>query len=1240
MKEKSGLTLSSLTAMIALDSTKVNVDGSMRTPCSSLYTRIAMDLNAFDDTNPGNVKGYIDASIGKPDMMLALAEMPQSLRNAWPNYPLNIKADVTGNLQKVLIPMLSIQLPTAFALNASGNAKGFMELANNPYSNKFAAGFHSSLDTYNLSFVKSMLDKSTAKMINIPSLHADADIDIHGADYTVSLRAAEGKGKVSTNAHVNLASMAYNMDMKSTGLNIGHFVKGMQLGSFTGQFSAKGQGIDFKSNATKFNAKADVKHFAYGKYNLNNISADAVLHNCRANIDLVSNNNLVDGKINFDALLNTKKLDATIVTELNNVDFYKLFLVDVPLNLSLCTHVDIMSDFDDFYKVQGMISDITLRDSSNVFRPDDIVMDVLTRTDTTTARIDCGDFLLRLNAQGGYKRLMNSSDKLLSVIERQMKEYTIDQNELRQNLPLMSMKLHCSKDNPIYRFIKYYDIDYDVLDADLRTSVADGINGRMDILGLSTQGYQLDTVKIDIVSYNDPQKMMYNARIKNVAPNDYVFEILLNGKLLEHGIVTGGVFYDANHELGMSIGTEATMTEEGINFRLLPEKPVIAYKPFKLNKDNFIFLNKNNKVKANVDLKADDGMGIQLYSTDSEEAEDHLQDITMSVNKLNLKNLLSAIPYAPNVSGLLNGDIHFMQEADETFSLFLDLNTNSLVYEGCKIGNLGSQLVYMPKEDGSHYVDGHLMLDDTEFASIEGSYNFDTEEINANMIFDKSPMSIVNGFIPDRIIGLEGTAEGRLEILGTKNNPQVNGELFLESASLISVPYGVRMRFDDDPITIKDSKLLFENFQMYSNNDQPLVIRGDIDFSDLDHINTNLRMRAEKFLLVDAKETRRSEAYGQALINFYAMMQGELDKLQVRGKLEVLPSTNLFYILRDSPLTTDNRLKELVTFTDLTAEEPMTIMRPAVDGLNVEMNIAVDNGSHIKCWLNDAHSNYLDIIGEGDLRMKYVNEEISLTGRYTINEGEMKYSLPIIPLKTFTIKEGSYLEFNGDMMNPRLNITAVEATKASVNVNGTNQIVAFNTGVKITKTLNDMGLEFTIDAPENKTVSDELNMKSVEERGKLAVTMLTTGMYLSDGNTQPFSMNSALNSFLQSEINSIAGNALRTLDLSFGMDNSTEEDGTMHTNYSFKFAKRFWNNRLSISVGGKISTGPDVSGQNKSFFDNVEAQYRISDVSNQYLHLFYNNSVYDYLEGYVGQYGAGYLWKRKIQNLKDMFKNK
>ena len=103
-------------------------------------------------------------------------------------------------------------------------------------------------------------------------------------------------------------------------------------------------------------------------------------------------------------------------------------------------------------------------------------------------------------------------------------------------------------------------------------------------------------------------------------------------------------------------------------------------------------------------------------------------------------------------------------------------------------------------------------------------------------------------------------------------------------------------------------------------------------------------------------------------------------------------------------------------------------------------------------------------------------------------------------------------------------------------------------------------------------MQNELAAKSAEEKNKLAVTMLVTGIYMSESNTggKGFDTNSMLNSFLQSEINKIAGNALKTIDINFGMETTDEgETGNTRTDYNFQFAKRFWNNRFQVIIGGK-----------------------------------------------------------------------
>ena len=468
----------------------------------------------------------------------------------------------------------------------------------------------------------------------------------------------------------------------------------------------------------------------------------------------------------------------------------------------------------------------------------------------------------------------------------------------------------------------------------------------------------------------------------------------------------------------------------------------------------------------------------------------------------------------------------------------------------------------------------------------------------------------------------------------------MDGEIYLESSYLESIPYGVTMRFDNDPVRIIASKLLFENFTAYSQyNNAPMTLQGNIDFSNLDKILVDLRMRARDYQIVGAKENTKSVAYGKAFVNIFARMQGTLDNLSMRGRFDVLPSTDLYYILRDSPLTTDNELDNLVKFTDFSDTTQIVVERPAVNGFQMDMSLSVSQGAHVKAWLNTDHSNYVDLMGGGTLRMMYTPADaMRLTGRYTISNGEMKYSLPIIPLKTFTIQEGSYIEFTGDMMDPTLNIMASERTKSNVTgTTGVARSVDFDCGVKITRTLNNMGLEFTLDAPEDMQLHSELQALSVEQRGKLAVAMLTTGVYLDNGDTQGFSMNSALSSFLNSGINSITGNALRTLDLSFGMDNTTDATGQMHTDYSFKFAKRFLNNRLRLSVGGKVTSGAEVQERNNSFFDNFTMEYRLDDNATKYVNLFYQNNAYDWLDGYTQKYGGGFTWRRSLQKLTDIF---
>ena len=967
----------------------------------------------------------------------------------------------------------------------------------------------------------------------------------------------------------------------------------------------------------------------------------ANVQNGHALADIDSRNPLINGKINVDALLNTKKLNATITTDLNGIDLYKMRLVDKPLAIGLCGHVDVTSDMKMTHYVSGLISDITVKDSVKTLRSEFVGLHINTTNDTTILRLQSGDFIVKVDGSGNYEQLLKQITVFSDSASAQYAKNIIDQPALRRLLPTLKMHVESKRENPLVTILKSQDVDFKQLLFDMDTSPATGVNGNGYVHSLTYDDIRLDTINFRLTQRKE--RLSFGGQIRNNKRNpQFVFNALFDGVLQERGATFGVRYYDADNKMGARIGAQAEMLDSGLHFRLVPETPTLGYKLFKLNPDNYLFLGNNKKVKANVDLLAEDGMGVKIYSADSDPTA--LQDITISLNKFNLDEVTSVIPYMPRMTGMLQGDYHVVQDDQGHISVASDMAVRNMTYERSPIGNVSTELLYLQKGDSAHAVEARLMKDDMEIGLLSGTY-YDVGQgsLDADLKLMHLPLNIVNGFVPDHLFGLQGYADGEMTVHGSLSRPHVNGEIYLDSSYVESVPYGVTLRFDNDPVRVVDSKLLLDNFTLYSYNENPLNIQGSVDFSDLDRMMIDVRMRARNFQVIGAKENPHSIAYGKAFVNVFASMRGPADNLNMRGRLEVLGTTDMAYILRDTPLTTDNQLDNLVKFKDFSDTTQVVVTRPSLTGFTMDMTLEVSNGAHIMAYLNADHSNFIDLMGGGTLRMSYTAaDNLRLTGRYTLSNGEMKYSLPVIPLKTFTIQNGSYIEFTGDLMNPTLNITATERTKATVSGNnGVGRSVDFDCGVIITKTLKDMGLEFTLDAPEDMQLHSELQSLGVEQRGKLAVTMLTTGMYLADGNTQPFSMNSALSSFLNSEISSITGNALRTLDLSFGVDQTLDGTGQTHTDYSFKFAKRFLNNRLKLAVGGKVTTGEELpGGRNNSFFDNVSLEYRLDDTANKYLNLYFENNSYDWLDGYTQKYGGGFIWRRTLQNFTDIFRLK
>ncbi len=231
-----------------------------------------------------------------------------------------------------------------------------------------------------------------------------------------------------------------------------------------------------------------------------------------------------------------------------------------------------------------------------------------------------------------------------------------------------------------------------------------------------------------------------------------------------------------------------------------------------------------------------------------------------------------------------------------------------------------------------------------------------------------------------------------------------------------------------------------------------------------------------------------------------------------------------------------------------------------------------------------------------------------LNGRYTLSGGMVKYAMPIIPLKEFfTIQDGSYVQWSGNPMDPMLNLTATERMRASVTQDdGSSRLVTFNVGCgESNRRRRTMQLQFILSAPEDQSMQQELDKMGEGQRSQIAVTMLVTGDVPQHERCRrrrrkkpSLDMGAALNSFLQSEINNIAGSALKSVDITLGME-QYDQNGTGIGRGADRLLlplRQAVLQRPDQYHTGRtcFRTGQDVNaGQSQQFIDNVSIEYRL-----------------------------------------------
>ena len=584
----------------------------LNTPSSGINGDVKMEFDAFEAGLDKQLAFSLTSSWGSDDLRRLLApwlpaDFSDEFFRHYPGTPLTFSLSATGNVDCLNIQELQVQMPKSLEVSAVGDILSLTD----PVSQKIRLSYK--MQSQDLRWLASWLD---LQGVRLPPMELQGDITAteSASCYELNTMLRESGGILKLQGSLDIrGDLRYDAQLQTSNLNIDHFLPADSLGVVSLTASAHGNGTDLLAPSTRIDAKAQLTHFHFKQADLSGVQLDARVTGGRGHARLLSNTEQLTATADVDALLGHQLTDLTVILDLSRADLQALGLVDHPLKTSMCLHIDGTTNLSDRHELHGSVTDITLMPHDSIFHPEDVRLEALLVPDSTHLFLSSGDLLLKVNGQTGYDRLLEQFGHFTDELSRQMTDRRLDTEALTQRLPQIDLHLRSGEHNTMHDILRALGYGFGDARLDLNLDPLVGINGSGHIHRLNPGAIQLDTIRMQI--YQDSTGVKMEARVQNGRRNPQItFDARLSAYLLPSGAGANLIYFDERGRKGVDLGLLATIEEEGFRLHMNPLNPILAYRTFHLNADNYVMLGHSNRISADLDLLADDGTGLKLYS--------------------------------------------------------------------------------------------------------------------------------------------------------------------------------------------------------------------------------------------------------------------------------------------------------------------------------------------------------------------------------------------------------------------------------------------------------------------------------------------------------------------------------------------------------------------------------------------------------------------------------------------------
>lgn len=1159
----------------------------------------------------------------------------------WPSQPMRFQLTGQGYMDHALRIRGDVRLKEVIAINVDGTLNEIMR-GNRSAKVRLKASTGEVMETLALFGIAN------------PPWRIPQDVEVDGyVEYSAQKMSANSKiitprGVLTADGLFVPKSKTYRANVIIADMDMRQFLPRDTIGLVRGRLVAEGRGLDVFAPSTEADIYLLIDSMEYMKTSLKDITLVSKLKNQQLFAALNSPNEALGLSAQVDATLVRKNLVASINLLVDTIVPSKLGINAGVLDAaSLELRSSLRSDMDEYYSFVGEIENARLSTDMGLILPTNIYVNAHTSKDSLGGGLRSGDLVLDFSALNGLKDFISRVNKLSKEIQTFTADTTgiTDISPWIKLYPDMRLSLTMGRSNPLRTYLDKHYLGWRKLALSMGTSTDKGLSGDLYVEHFQKEGFRVD--QMDAVIRQDSSFFYTVASVhKEKFKDQQPFNAMLSLTTNVHRTELFTQVQDRNETSFLQLGLDMTkMPNNDLKFSFTPGPQVLAYNSFDVEGANYVVLPARDRmrIRADIDLVAQDGSGISVKSPGK--VDQPIDTLSLAIKDFSLEKIKN-LTFVPDMDGVINLDAHWVKKPDaDDYTAFL--RVDDFKYDKKEVGSIIMAGHTRPKETGTYAVaqlalDGSLVMDAEAFVpkkkGAKARWNAKVSEL---------PLEKANPFLPKDVVELKGYLNAdvhnydRTRDIQTTGAGTIDGVIHFDEASVFIPKINESYRLDNKKIYVKDDMLRLDNFTLAANENAKLVTSGKVRLDD--DLKLDLTVKGTDMMLLDSKRTDKTMLHGTISADANIRLKGPARALNVTGNISVNGNSNITYVAQDSPLESRNKFSGLINFTDfsdtLFVAKKATVDSLSLGGMSVKLGIHIDPALRATAILTKDESNKAYIQGGGDLNFSMPPYGMmSLNGTFDIRDGYVYYNLPPISRK-FIVEKDSRITWAGNIMNPNIDFKATSRIKSDVATNNdAARKVNFDVSILAKNNVENLSLLFTMDSPEDLTMRNNIMAMTEEERSRQAIMLLATGMYFGGQGVAKggFDVNSALSSLLTSQFTSLIGDALDA-EINFGIEGANADTGR-GTNYSYSIAKKFYNDRISVVVGGQVETGNAARNFGQSFINNMSIDYRLDKAGTHYVRLFHKKNYENLLDGEVIETGVGYVLRRRMSRLRDLFK--